>query len=215
MYKKLRKPTINNGIIGIICGVIIFGVVFGINCAARGSEITGGDIVCFLISGVALLAALFFTIYIAVGFDIKPMKKTIQQNSWLEEEVEQDLKSGFSDKGILIGRKYIAFNTGWKCHIYLARDVIWAYQFTHTTVHKYYGIIKMGETKQYQVVLVLRDGSTRKIPVQSPEKAQELLGYLKQHYPHVVLGYSEKIQELCTNNFKEFVRLVDERATQA
>lgn len=210
MYKLIRKASIQNAILASLIFLIPCGIIFGINTIARGANITKGDVVCFVLSGVFLLVVLCFVFYIILGMDVKPIKKKIQDNSWEKDSVEQDLLSGYQDKHVLVGQKYIAHNSSWKCHIYSIHDVIWAYQFSHISVSRRSSIFRRRETNEYQVILTFRDGNTSKIPMKSPEEAQNLIKYLKKMHPHIILGYSERIQQVCQNNFSEFVRMVDE-----
>ena len=175
---------------------------------------TSRDIWCYIISGLCLLFSFYILIYILAKWDLADVKKTIREGGLTEELVESDIMSGLDMNNVLIGRKYMLACVVWKWKLYALRDVIWAYQHTQTTEHRLYGIIKTGTTVTYSVHYVCRDGKQGGISVKSQAEAQNILEYLNQTQPHMILGYSDQIRALAQSNMAELIRYSEEKAME-
>lgn len=174
----------------------------------------GGDIVCYIIIGICLVTVLICLFWLVTGRAISEVKKTIRQNGWNQEEIEADLLSGLDKNNIIAGRKYLLQNSGWKWHLYTMRDIIWAYQFTHTTEHRLYGVIKTGTTVVYSVQFYLRNGKMKAISVKNEKEAQDILEFLARTQPHIIVGYSDELKAVCQQNFGRLVQFSDEKGMQ-
>lgn len=172
------------------------------------------DITCYVLIGICLAIALFLFIWLVTGQDIAQVKKTIQKNGWIPEEVETDILSGYEKRHVMIGRKYILRNSGMRWQLYSVRDVVWAYQSTHTTEHRLYGVIKTGTTVAYSVLMYLRNGKQVGITIKSAGEAQEILEYFQRTQPHIILGYSDQLMAICRQNFNQLVQLSNEKEMQ-
>lgn len=170
------------------------------------------DIVFYIFIALSLIVALVPLFWLITGRDISGVKKTIAQNGWNQEEIEADILSGLEKKSIIMGRKYILSRSGWRWELNRIRDIVWAYQYTHTTEHRLYGIIKTGTTVVYSVHYYLRNGKKGAISVNKEAEAQEILEFFVQTQPHIIVGYSEQLNSICQQNFSELVRFSDERA---
>lgn len=169
------------------------------------------DILCYIFMGICLALALVSLFWIVTGQDVAAVKKTIRQNGWNQDEIEADILSGLDKKNVIAGRKYMLQNSAWKWHIYPVRDVIWAYQFTHTTEHRLYGVIKTGTTVTYSVRFYLRNGKNGNISTRTEQEAQEILEFFARTQPHIILGYSEQLKAVCQQNFNQLIQLSDEK----
>lgn len=190
-----------------IVSFLIAGVLFMI--AMGSGEITNWIFLLFI--GIFLGAAMFIIIWLVAGGTVAPVKKAIQENGWYEEQVEENLLSGLVKKHIFIGQNYVAYNSLWKWYLCSARDVIWAYQYTHKTNHRLYGVITVGTTVRYELHMYLRDGKRVAVVVKSAYEATEILNYLSQKYPHIFLGYSDKIVNLAKQSFSQLVQFSEEK----
>lgn len=85
--------------------------------------------------------------------------------------------------------------------------MIWAYQYTHQTEHRLYGLFKIGTTVLYSGHYVLRNGDDGGFQVKSQAEAQKVLEYLNTTQPHMIIGYSDQLSALAQNNHPELVRL--------
>ncbi|MCM1495191.1 MAG: hypothetical protein NC089_05265 [Bacteroides sp.] len=172
------------------------------------------DIICYVFIGICLAVALLCFFWMVTGRDVAAVKKTIRQSGWNPEEIEADILSGFDKKNVMVGRKYILQNSGWKWNLYPVRDVIWAYQFTHTTEHRLYGVIKTGTTVIYSVQFYLRNGKMKAISTKSEQEAQEILEFFARTQPHIIVGYSDELRAICQNNFNRLIQLSNEKEMQ-
>lgn len=170
---------------------------------------------CLVPSGAFLLLAVYVLIYMLAKWDLKVVKKTMGDNGWFEQAVEEDLVSGYSHKNVIIGRTYMAVCTFWKWKLYKSHDLIWAYLYTHTTEHRLYGVIKTGTTVSYAVHYVLRNGTDGGISVNSKEEAYRILEYLEHTQPQTILGYSDQLRNLRDHEFSSFVQLSYEKEMQS
>ncbi len=170
------------------------------------------DIFFYIAIGIALIVAMIPLFWMITGRDVSGVKKAIQENGWNPEEIETDLMSGFDKKSVIMGRKYILSRSGWKWNLNRIRDIVWAYQYTHTTTYKAYGIIKTGTSVEYSVHFHLRDGKKGVISAKNEAEAQEVLDFFARTQPHIILGYSEQLSAICQQNFSELVRFSDEKA---
>lgn len=172
------------------------------------------DITCYVFTGICLAAALFLFFWIVTGRDVAGVKKTIRQNNWNKDEIEADVLSGFDKKSVIVGRKYMLQYSGMKWHLHPIRDVIWAYQFTHTTEHRLYGVIKTGTTVAYSVQFYLRNGKMKAVSVKSEQEAQEILEFFVRTQPHIIVGYSDELKALCQRDFNQLIQLSNEKETR-
>lgn len=175
---------------------------------------SSGDIACYVFTGLCLAVALFCFFWIVTGRDVAAVKKTIRQNNWNKDEIEADVLAGFDKKNVIIGRKYMLWNSGMKWNLYPVRDVVWAYQFTHTTEHRLYGVIKTGTTVVYSVQFYLRNGKMKAISVKNEKEAQDILEFFVRTQPHVIVGYSDELRAICQRNFNQLVQLSNEKEMQ-
>ncbi|MDE7367795.1 MAG: hypothetical protein K2N24_10610 [Lachnospiraceae bacterium] len=172
---------------------------------------TSSDITCYVFTGICLAVALFCLFWIVTGRDIAGVKKAMRQNNWNKDEVEADILAGFDKKNVVIGRRYVLWNSGMRWNLYPVHDVIWAYQYTHTTEHRLYGVIKTGTTVTYSVHFYLRNGKMKAVSTKSEQEAQEILEFFVRTQPHVIVGYSDELRALCQNNFNQLVQLSNEK----
>lgn len=168
----------------------------------------------YIVIGICLATALFCLFWMVTGREVAAVKKAIRQNGWNKDEIEADVLSGFDKKNVIIGRKYMLQNSAWKWHLYPVRDVIWAYQYTHTTEHRLYGVIKTGTTVVYSVHFHLRNGKNGGIQTKSEAEAQEILEFFAKTQPHIILGYSEQLMAISRQNFNQLVQLSNEKGMQ-
>ena len=169
------------------------------------------DITCYVFIGICLLVALFLFFWIVTGRDVAGVKKAIRQNNWNKDEVEADVLAGFDKKNVIVGQKYMLQYSGMKWHLHPVHDVIWAYQYTHTTEHRLYGVIKTGTTVDYSVHFYLRNGKMKAISTKSEQEAQEILEFFVRTQPHVIVGYSDELRAICQGNFNQLIQLSNEK----
>lgn len=169
------------------------------------------DIVCYIFELISLVVAIFTFFWMVTCRNVAKVKKKIRENGWNKEEIESDVLSGYCKRNIMIGQKYLLCNSVWRWKLYSMKDVIWAYQYTHKTEHRLYGVIKTGTTVVYSVDMWLRNGKLEGVRVKNPKEAQTILDRFYDNYPHIIVGYSDQLRQIRNNNFAQLVQLSDEK----
>lgn len=106
--------------------------------------------------------------------------------------------------GLRFNGTLILVEEGAKQYLYGANELIWAYR--SVIQHKTNGV---PTGKSYQLVLVMRDGSMRAVPMPS-QTAEDQLVKISALLPNVVVGYDEQLAQLF--NKKQYQDLAAEAA---
>lgn len=175
-----------------------------------GKAIKGYSVLGLLVGIAVLVLGMWLIISFFLGSYKKQLKKDFETFSVSMESLDSDMSMAEKLNGIFFGRKYIvpAISKPW---VIPYDRLIWAYKTIQRTRHTLYGIIPTGTTKSYSISLVSSDGKFHQCSMRSEEKCDETLEKLSKIAPYVLYGYSEEIDELCSNNFSRAVSVVDER----
>lgn len=169
------------------------------------------DIVCYIFELISLVVAIFSFFWMVTCRNVAKVKKKIRENGWSQEQIESDVLSGYNKGNVMIGKNYILCNSVWRWEIYSVKDIIWAYQYTHKTEHRLYGVIKTGTTVNYAIHMWMRNGKTTGVSVKNPDEAMTILAQFDENHPHIILGYSDQLQQLRLSDFNRLVQLSDEK----
>lgn len=171
--------------------------------------LTGGAAVTvwvFVVIGLILIAiGVIIMILSMTGSKLKALKKELSDLGIGENEVEYEYDSSQEfGKGtdIRIGRRLIFYMMGSTPHVLLKDKLVWAYQ--NTTTHRTNGI-KTGTT--YSVVLTTIEKKAMHLSVASEAQAVNILQYINQDMPWVVVGYSDDIRRLYNGDFQNFLQM--------
>ena len=94
------------------------------------------------------------------------------------------------------------YMSGSKAHVTPIDKIVWAH--IKTTTHRTNGI-KTGTT--YEVIVYTYNKKFISIGVKKENVGQEILEYMNQTMPWVVVGYSDDLNRLFFSNYPEFLQL--------
>ncbi len=171
--------------------------------------LTGGAAVSawiFLAAGVALfLAGVLRLIYVLRGGCLKTFKKELETIGIGEHELESEYAGArtFGNKSeIRIGRRLTFFVLGANPHVLPNDKIVWAFQ--RTTTHRTNGI-KTGTT--YEVALKNYEKKNFQISVPNEQTGQEILQYIVEAMPWVVVGYNNDLNKLFSSDYQNFLQI--------
>lgn len=173
-----------------------------------GALIGGAAITVYVFFGIGvalLVMAIWSLISALTGKKLKALRKELEASGISEGEVEYDYEAArsFEKKDdIKIGRKLTYYIGGSKPHAILNRKIVWAYERTIT--HRRNGI-KTGTT--YEVVVGTFEKKTIHISVSKEAVALEILQYINENMPWVIIGYSDELNKMYNKNFQDFLEL--------
>lgn len=166
--------------------------------------------VIFGIGVVLVLLGIITFITALNGGKLKALKKELEAAGISDTETEYDYESArvFDEKaGIRIGRKLTYFMGGSKPHVIPNDKLVWAFQRTIT--HRTNGI-KTGTT--YEVVLNNYDKKSFHVSVKKEAMSVEILQYIAQNMPWVVVGYNDDLNKLFNKDYQNFLEICYNKA---
>lgn len=175
----------------------------------NAGALTGGSAVSawiFLAAGVGLfLAGVLRLVYVLTGGCLKTFKKELETTGIGEHELESEYAGArtFDKKSeIRIGRRLTFFVSGAKPHVLSNEKIVWAFQ--RTTTHRTNGI-KTGTT--YEVALKNYEKKNFQISVPNEQTGQEILQYIVETMPWVVVGYNNDLSKMFSGDYQNFLQL--------
>lgn len=106
--------------------------------------------------------------------------------------------------------RWMMFESGGKTEVVDAKRVIWAY--LRTVQHRTNGI---PTGKKYSVVVRTLGRAQHDIPMKKQETAREVLAEIQRVLPHVVLGYTDRLERLYIERLQDFACLPYDAALRA
>ena len=180
-----------------------------------GALTGGAAVTVYVIFGIGALLVLLGILRLVLalnGGGLKTFKKELEAAGYSETDVEFDYEGAtvFDEKnGIRIGRKLTYFMIGSKPHAVPNDKLVWAFQRTIT--HRTNGI-KTGTT--YEVVLNNYDKKEYHVSVAKENISLEILQYIGQNMPWVVVGYNDDLNRLYRKEYQNFLELCYNKARQ-
>lgn len=173
-----------------------------------GALVGGAAIVVYLfvaIGAALVLGSIIFFILLLCGSGLKSIKKELAEIGVTEGEAEaeyQDAKVFVKKNDLRIGRRLLFYMSGSKAHIIPKDKIVWAYM--KTTTHRTNGI-KTGKT--YEIAIYTYGKKSVLVDVPKEKVALEILQYMGDTMPWVVVGYSDDLNRLYFSNYPEFLQL--------
>ena len=174
----------------------------------EGALVGGAAVFPYLLTGVGavlVLGAIVFFILLLCGSGLKAIKKELADVGITESEAEfeyENAKIFTKNNDVRIGRRVLFYMSGSKAHIISKDKIVWAYM--KTTTHRTNGI-KTGTT--YEVAVYTYDKKSVLISVNKENIALEILQYIGDTMPWVVVGYNDDLNRLFRGNYSEFLEL--------
>lgn len=203
-YRYLKEYFLESGFTEDELGDYI--IPYYINAGALTGSSEGGVYVFFGLGVLLVVIGIIMLISALTGKNLKKFKKELEAYGISENEAEYEYENAQTfGKGtdIRVGRRLTFYMVGSKPHALLNDKLVWAYQ--NTTTHRTNGI-KTGTT--YSVVLNTYEKKSMHLGVNKEEQAIEILQYIKQTLPWVVVGYSDDLSKLYNRDFQNFLELL-------
>ena len=125
------------------------------------------------------------------------------------EQLETFYQSTEPVNGVRTGR-WMMFETGGKTTVLDAENVAWAYM--RTVQHRTNGI-PTGKT--HGLVVRTRDKKMYEISMKKQDMVYETLDAVQRAMPHVVVGYTARLEQIYNTRLEDFVRLPYDEALRA
>ena len=125
------------------------------------------------------------------------------------EQLETFYQSTEPVNGVRTGR-WMMFETGGKTTVLDAENVAWAYM--RTVQHRTKGI-PTGKT--HGLVVRTRDKKMYEISMKKQDMVYETLDAVQRAMPHVVVGYTARLEQIYNTRLEDFVRLPYDEALRA
>lgn len=173
-----------------------------------GALTGGAAVTVYIILGIGvllILIAIIRMILALTGNGLNPIRKELEAAGLNESDAEYDYESArlFAKKNdIRIGRRLTFFMLGMEAHAVVNDKLVWAYM--KSTTHRTNGI-KTGTT--YEVILNTYEKKRFSIAVDKEAVVQEILQYIGETMPWVVVGYRDDIEKLYTKEYQNFLQL--------
>ena len=163
-------------------------------------------------AGVALFAAVWMLAGALTGRYQKRIRaycKASESPEAMLEQLETFYQSTEPVNGVRTGR-WMMFETGGKTTVLDAENVAWAYM--RTVQHRTNGI-PTGKT--HGLVVRTRDKKMYEISMKKQDMVYETLDAVQRAMPHVVVGYTARLEQIYNTRLEGFVRLPYDEALRA
>lgn len=171
--------------------------------------LTGGSAVTayviMAIGIVLLIIAIWRFIFVIRGGCLKTIRKEMEAIGISEHDMDYEYEGAkLFSKGndFRIGRRVTIFMSGSKAHVLSNAKIVWAYQ--KNTTHRTNGI-KTGTT--YEIVLKTYERKTFQIYIPNETTGQEVLQYLNETMPWIVIGYNNDLSNMYQKDYQNFLQI--------
>lgn len=164
---------------------------------------------CALGAGLAFSFGMFA--WMIAGCGATQVRQTIKENKWIPEEVEYDILSGTEFENAILGRKYVLINIKYVWFLYRARDIVQVFLYVPILEYSRLGMFRDGSKIQCLINLKMRDEKIYTVVTKTPEEARKMLDLFEKRYPHILFGDDEDLGMEGCWNFKQAMRLSDEK----
>lgn len=171
--------------------------------------LTGGSAVAayviMAIGIVLVIIAIWRFIFVLSGGCLKTIRKEMEEIGVSEHELEYEYESAkLINKGndFRVGKRVTFFMLGSKAHVVSNAKIVWAYQ--KNTTHRTNGI-KTGTT--YEIVFKNYERKNFQISIPNEQTGQELLQYLNDTMPWIVIGYDNDLNNLYQKDYQNFLQI--------
>lgn len=187
-------------------------VPYFINVGAFTDEVIVKAYVFTALGIILVIVAFYLFIRAVSGRTLKTFKKELADSGFGELSVNSEYKDVvFFNKGdTRISEKFTFFMTGSIPHMVANEKIVWAYQ--KRTIH----YIKYFEAcSTYEVIIITYEKKTFRVSVIDEQAAQNILRYIGQVMPWVVVGCNNDLRRLYKQDYQKFLKLRFYRAERA
>lgn len=172
-------------------------------------SLTGGIAVAayvIMAIGIALvIIAIWRFIFVMRGGCLKTIRKEMEEIGVSEHELEYEYESAkLINRGndFRVGKRVTFFMLGSKAHVVSNAKIVWAYQ--KNTTHRTNGI-KTGTT--YEIVFKTYERKNFQVSIPNEQTGQEVLQYLNDTMPWIVIGFNNDINNLYQKDYQNFLQI--------
>lgn len=171
--------------------------------------LTGGSAVsAYVIMAIGIILvilAIWRFIFVMRGGCLKTIRKEMTEIGVSEPELDYEYESAklyYKVNDFRIGKRVTFFMLGSKAHVISNAKIVWAYQKNIT--HRTNGI-KTGTT--YEIVYTTYERKNFQVSIPSEQTGQEILQYLNETMPWIVIGFDNDINNLYQKDYQNFLQL--------
>ena len=176
-----------------------------INVGALQGGAAASAYVIMAIGIVLLIIGIWRLVYVLNGGNLKILKKEMGEIGLSEHEVDYEYESAklfYKNNDLRIGKRTIFFMLGSKPHIASNAKLVWAYQ--KNTTHRTNGV-KTGTT--YEIIFSTFEKKRFQVTIPNEKTGQEVLQYINEAMPWVVIGYNDDLNKLYQKDYQNFLQL--------
>lgn len=173
-------------------------------CINVGFLVGGYAVLSYICAGIgaAFIFAGVLMIVLTVMNSCKAIKKELTTLNIPKEVVEDEYVNAKAFKGagnIRIGKKVLFYIEGKKAHVAVCNQIVWAY---------------VNPTAANCITLHTNTRKHIYVRINSHTAAQEVLKYINETMPWVVVGYNDEINRMYYSDYTGFLKLRYEDASQ-
>lgn len=170
----------------------------------------------FLLSAAGTLlfggAALYYIIKAATGRYQKNLRRLYEVVPDLEEFL-QKISAMYQNppiNNIWLDSEHIIYRNDAVIDVLETNCILWAYmrQMERPVLDSF-------GRANYALVFITLQNKKIEVYMRDETHCQGILDFFQYHLPHIVLGYSDQLLDLCNNHFKEFCELSRQKAEAA
>ena len=171
----------------------------------------GGDTTREIWSGaIAVLVGILWAVILLIrrvcGSGQKQMKAVMQAEGDLEitaQNVASFVHMTEPVHGVRANERWIFYEAGGKQVLLAARDVVWMY---NSVTRRRYNGIPAGKT--FQIIFRTAQGKQYSMVVKKEKQMSEILAYVGQRVPGIVIGYQDSFEKLYKQNPTMFAQTI-------
>lgn len=174
-----------------------------------GKTPTGLTYLLTAAAAVCLFSAAFVVIKALTGGyqkDIMTLAAASGDKAYTLEQIDNWYANAEAVSGIRFGPKWTMFHSGARTRLVETSSIVWAY--LRQVEHRRNGI-KTGTT--YGLTMRTLDKKSLEVGMKNPEQVKTALEYLHNHYPAIMLGYTQELDQLYSRDPAQFAQLCSQR----
>lgn len=159
----------------------------------------------YLVVGAASLFLLYAAVIFAkgrTGAYLSQIKRYISQNGSYTNSIEFDYLSSVSIESVKVGQNFTLYYNKFKPILVINKDILWAYlkRVSESVNHINTGVSKV-------LVVYMRDKKIHSILMKKEENVNAVLSLYLKNNPHIILGFSEALQQCYKYDIDAFISL--------
>ena len=179
---------------------------------------SGSRKVGMTISAIVALALLFCGVLLLMRFITggykKDFNKCLAKYGIYEEGLNADLEGGEDIPDVLFGKRYM-LAYGLPSFIIPYDKILWAYEHVETTKHKLYGLVTIGTSKNYKLVVYSTDGTQYSTAIKKDNLVTRIINRIHDNAPYAFIGYNDLLADRLKENFSSVYTEYSERVSNA